>query len=79
MATDGWQHWQTVPDGDSYTRRFGDQVAPPPLETAPYTRVPLSLRSSQAAKMRCGKMAFGLVGYSCYVAAVAPEEVSDAH
>ena len=34
-ATDGWQHWHTVPDGDSYTKRFADQVAPPSVELAP--------------------------------------------
>src|SRR5512147_438358 len=49
MAAVGWQHSHTVPDGDSYTRVFGDQLAPPSDEVEPYKRVPFPRRSSQAA------------------------------
>jgi hypothetical protein len=35
MAALGWQHWHTVPDGDSYTKTFEDHVAPPSSDVEP--------------------------------------------
>src|ERR1019366_1925405 len=51
-ASEGSQHSQMVPSGDSYKGTLRDQVSPASLENAPYKRLPLAPRSSsQAAAM----------------------------
>ena len=51
-ASEGSQHWQMVPSGDSYKRTLRDQVRPASLENAPYRRLPLPSRSSSQAAAR---------------------------
>src|SRR5260370_8380140 len=51
-ASEGSQHWQMVPSGDSYKRTLRDQLWPAAVENAQYKRLPLPSRSSsQAAAM----------------------------
>ena len=52
-ASDGSQHWQMVPSGDSYKRTLRDQVRPASPENAPYKRLPLPPRSSSQAAAIC--------------------------
>src|SRR5262245_13358193 len=46
IATEGWQHSQMEPPGDWYTATFFDHVAPPSVERAAKSLVPLAPRLS---------------------------------
>ena len=53
-ASDGWQHSQIVPEGDSYSIAFLDHVAPPSSENAPHNLFPVGpIRSSSHTAAMC--------------------------